>query len=197
MISHLPEGVIVNILSFLPLKEAARTSVLSSQWPDLWKHASNLVFVRKCYADKMAERYGLGHEYREWVDSVLKSHKAFTLKEFTISIVVKELTQCAITKWHKPLNSSRMEMLELNFRLLGGKDGAVLEEMLGEFSCDELKSVKELRVKNIEVSWEVIKMFLRKWPFALPLTIRGSIRLRGSLRFVKDFTVCSICPTRI
>lgn len=77
MISPLPEDVIVNILSFLPLNEAARTSVLSSQWPELWKHASNHVFVRKCYADKMAEWYGLGHEYHEWVDSVLKSHKAY------------------------------------------------------------------------------------------------------------------------
>lgn len=143
MISHLPEDVIANVLSFLSLKEAATTSVLSSQWSHLWKLASNLVFVSRSDADKMAELYGLGREYHEWLDSVLKSHKSFSLKEFTISVVVKESAQCAVTKWHELVNSRRVVRLELNFRLPGGKDGGVLEEILGESRC-ELKSLKEL-----------------------------------------------------
>ncbi|CAI0625854.1 unnamed protein product, partial [Linum tenue] len=38
--SKLPDDVVIHLLSFLNLKEAIRTSVLSGRWRDLWKSAN-------------------------------------------------------------------------------------------------------------------------------------------------------------
>jgi hypothetical protein len=44
MISALPEGVLLHILSLLPTKDAVRTSVLATKWKHLWKYLSAFHF---------------------------------------------------------------------------------------------------------------------------------------------------------
>ncbi|KAK3170487.1 hypothetical protein Dsin_032658 [Dipteronia sinensis] len=44
-VSRLPNDIIVNIFSRLSLREAARTSIVSSRWRYLWTFTANLVFV--------------------------------------------------------------------------------------------------------------------------------------------------------
>ncbi|XP_058724950.1 F-box/FBD/LRR-repeat protein At1g13570-like [Vicia villosa] len=50
MISGLPGNVIDVILSYLPIREAVRTSVLSKQWKNSWHTLPNLVFDGECMA---------------------------------------------------------------------------------------------------------------------------------------------------
>ena len=37
-----PDAILVKIIGFLPLKEAARTGILSKRWIDLWRYVANL-----------------------------------------------------------------------------------------------------------------------------------------------------------
>ncbi|CAI0546028.1 unnamed protein product [Linum tenue] len=46
-ISELPGNVVEHILTFLPLREAAKTSVLSSEWLNIWMNMPSLVFDDK------------------------------------------------------------------------------------------------------------------------------------------------------
>ncbi|CAN1264257.1 F-box/FBD/LRR-repeat protein At1g13570 [Linum perenne] len=61
-ISKLPHNVLDRILTFLPIKEAARTSVLSSKWRYQWRSIPHLVFdadfatFPKRYTCKLGER---------------------------------------------------------------------------------------------------------------------------------------------
>lgn len=43
-ITNLPEEIIIHILSFLPTKNAIRTSLLSTKWIRIWKNLTNLHF---------------------------------------------------------------------------------------------------------------------------------------------------------
>ncbi|KAM2049360.1 hypothetical protein EV2_008090 [Malus domestica] len=46
-ISELPDAVLCHILSFVPTKYAARTSILSTRWKDKWVSVPNLDFEHK------------------------------------------------------------------------------------------------------------------------------------------------------
>ncbi|KAK9078994.1 hypothetical protein SSX86_000663 [Deinandra increscens subsp. villosa] len=58
MISKLPQGIIETILCLLPIKEAVRTSILSSEWRYHWTKIPKLVFIEDAFqvsANEVAE----------------------------------------------------------------------------------------------------------------------------------------------
>ncbi|CAI0458695.1 unnamed protein product [Linum tenue] len=46
-ITNLPADVIQRILVFLPIKDAAKTSILTSKWRHLWRSIPQLVFDKR------------------------------------------------------------------------------------------------------------------------------------------------------
>lgn len=89
---QLPDEILVHILSFVTLKEAARTSVLSKRWMDVWMYVARLNFdgsevlkkmmIRTCNFEKHDSfRKRERHRYVEWVKKVLQSHKCLALDE--------------------------------------------------------------------------------------------------------------------
>lgn len=50
-ISDLPEMIMHHTLSFLPRKDAAKTSVLSKKWNSVWCSFPILDFDQTCYLD--------------------------------------------------------------------------------------------------------------------------------------------------
>ncbi|CAJ2675109.1 F-box/FBD/LRR-repeat protein At1g13570-like isoform X2 [Trifolium pratense] len=74
-ISCLPGHIIDRILSHLPIKEAVRTSVLSSKWMNKWYTIPNLVFDRKCISAIASEDpLVFESKYLKIVDHVLLLH---------------------------------------------------------------------------------------------------------------------------
>ncbi|PVH66419.1 hypothetical protein PAHAL_1G239500 [Panicum hallii] len=72
-IGALPDGVLEDILGFLPAQDAVRTCVLARRWRDLWKFAKALRVV-----GGDGKFLGSVKELREFVDYLLLSRRRHT-----------------------------------------------------------------------------------------------------------------------
>ncbi|KAL7084833.1 hypothetical protein ACP275_14G246100 [Erythranthe tilingii] len=187
-ISRLPDDILVAILSFLPLKEAARTTVLSSRWINLWKHISRLDFDAVSALVKIAIDYNLHGEesckYVEWVNRVIQSHKAETLKEFSVCFDLSPSAENAITQWLEFALVRHVEKLDLDVSAgslrVYTRDYAYyafpekfLKPPSQSSSRIDLKSLKALSLKYVKLSGEAIEFFLRNCPFLEKLVLHN------------------------
>jgi len=74
-ISWLPGDVADHILSYLPIRDAVRTSVLSTNWRKKWYTLPNLVFDRQCVsAEASQDPLVVESKFSKIVDHVLLLH---------------------------------------------------------------------------------------------------------------------------
>ncbi|CAL5383199.1 unnamed protein product [Camellia sinensis] len=91
LISNLPDGILVSILSQLEIEQAARTRALSHRWRYLWTFTSSLIF-KFCdwqIVDHEDKLFGLKcRQFVDWVNHILKFHRvsgpSFKLKYLKI-----------------------------------------------------------------------------------------------------------------
>nr|XP_033513676.1 F-box/FBD/LRR-repeat protein At1g16930-like [Nicotiana tomentosiformis] len=87
-ISQLPDEVLVHILSYLSVKEAADTSVLSKRWLILWRYVPRLDFDATKQLDEVAvdQKLQKRHmkKYVRWVNRTLQMCKGQRLDQFRV-----------------------------------------------------------------------------------------------------------------
>ncbi|KAL8526786.1 hypothetical protein ACS0TY_015848 [Phlomoides rotata] len=168
-LSGLPDDVLIDILSSLSLREAARTSVLSSRWTNLWRHSSCLNFD----GDELCndER----REYIDWVNSVLRSHKAPRLDEFRICFDLDESCRKAVTSWLEFAFARRVQRLELT--LVEYDFAELFRRSTSKAPSFNYKSLKSLCLSYVNVSGEDIELFLHNCPFLEQLIVRDSYKM--------------------
>ncbi|CAA0807408.1 Unknown protein [Striga hermonthica] len=190
LISRLPDDILLVILSFLPLKEAGRTSVLSSRWRNLWSYTLHLNFDDHSSMEKIMEDPEFGNvsvereKYVKWVDSVLQSHRGSTVKELRICFSLVKSATKSITKWLEFAFERHTEKLELN---LSDGDGVHPQHEMYVFpelcSSDSpykssgvfnFKPIKMLFLGCVQVSGETIEFLLRGCPLLEQLIVRAS-----------------------
>jgi hypothetical protein len=116
-ISCLPGHIIDNILSRLPIKEAVRTSVLSSKWMNKWHTIPNLVFDRKCVS-AIASQDPLVFEskYLKIVNHVLLLHNGpiniFKFSDCGRDLISESLVT-DIARWIRHLSAGSIKELVL------------------------------------------------------------------------------------
>lgn len=199
-ISKLPDEILVYILSFLTTSEAARTSVLSSRWKNLWKQISSLDFGEKLATMKW-------DEFVQWVNCALESRERCcditTLKEFRIcfdinrglnmkcidmkfelELALRKLGQ-PVSQWLEYACSRQVERLYLDFSASDYKNlmfpslnFPLFENFAnlrhGDFS---LKSLTSLSLKCVAVNDEDIKFILLSCPLLEQLIVHDSNEL--------------------
>ncbi|KAL9152938.1 hypothetical protein ABFS82_10G015700 [Erythranthe guttata] len=199
-ISQLTDEILVDILSLLTLKESARTSVLSSRWINLWKHTPSLVFDAQSALDRIAKRHKLleseRHKYVKWVNSIVRSHKSTTLKEFKIRFDLDRSSKNSITQWLQFAFDRQVQSLELDLDNYGdsSKYYRFPQEFLTLSSCiapklkppfdifrihhppvlGDFKSLKELSFRCIDFSDGMIEFFLHNCPLLECLVVHES-----------------------
>lgn len=193
-ISQLPDEILVFILSLLTLKEAARTSVLSSRWINLWKYTPRLDFDASASLDsiKRNSEKQLGRErvrYVNWVNRIMQLHQGLTLDEFRLCFDLDISSQTEIDKWLEYAFTRTVERLEVdlsshmthiygrhpsqccNFpdRLLNLDNG--LSKLI------EFGSLRVLCLKYVNITGEAIESFLHNCRFLERLVVVGSGKL--------------------
>jgi hypothetical protein len=120
-ISCLPDHIIIDqILSRLPIKEAGRTSVLSSEWRKKWSTQSNLVFDRQCVSAASSEDPSvIKIKFSRIIDHVLLLHSGpinkVKISDFGCGII--DMNSVAdIDRWILHLNKRSIKKLVLDFR---------------------------------------------------------------------------------
>lgn len=83
-ISSLPGHIIDQILSILPIKEAVRTSILSTKWRYKWATLPNLVFDSQCISDTSEDLLVIKSKLSRIIDHVLLLHSG-PIKKFKLS----------------------------------------------------------------------------------------------------------------
>lgn len=175
----MPDDIIVYILSLLPLKMAVATSAVSWRWSDLWKYTPNLILendilgaminvavrVPNCKRPRLVLR---SRKNVKWVNMVLKSHKALSLKELTLSLYVHKKSQFQYCKWLDFAFSRRVERLELDLQF----SSCDLDKILAKSSgC---RFLRELKLNRLSVSGKSLELFLGNCPSLERMIIESS-----------------------
>ncbi|XP_058772194.1 F-box/FBD/LRR-repeat protein At1g13570-like [Vicia villosa] len=116
LISDLPQSIIETILIQLPIRDAVRTSILSTKWRYKWSTITQLVFDEKCYPT-CHDRELVQKSVVEFITRLLFLHHGPIHK---FQIVNTSLQSCpAINQWI--LFLSRNDIKDLNLELGEGE----------------------------------------------------------------------------
>uniref|UniRef100_A0A1J3FLU4 F-box/LRR-repeat protein n=1 Tax=Noccaea caerulescens TaxID=107243 RepID=A0A1J3FLU4_NOCCA len=89
-VSKLPDELLYQIMSFLPTKDAAVTSVLSKRWLNLWKFNPNLEIDDSVFLhpeDGKGERAEIRQSFVDFVDRVLARQGDSPIKNFSLKCI--------------------------------------------------------------------------------------------------------------
>lgn len=111
IISDLPSSILERILSFLPLQDVVRTSILSTQWKDRWSTLPHLVFNAEAFKANFPISQQQDLITTRIIDKVLLQHTGPIL-HFTLSM--KYMKSCSdINHWIKFISSHGVENFTL------------------------------------------------------------------------------------
>jgi hypothetical protein len=137
-ISCLPGHIIDQILSLMPIKEAVRTSVLSSSWRNIWYTLPNLVFDKHCISVAASKDPSvINNKFLRIVDHVLLQHSG-PINKFMFSDnengLIRVCDVSDVHRWVLHLSRRSIKELELQFWL---KERYKIPWCL--FSCQSLR----------------------------------------------------------
>uniref|UniRef100_A0A0E0AG05 F-box domain-containing protein n=1 Tax=Oryza glumipatula TaxID=40148 RepID=A0A0E0AG05_9ORYZ len=124
-LSDLHTDILSRIISLLPLKEAARTSVLSNHWKNIWCSQENLVFrfcsvfsvhdhIKRCWT---SDGQRLNKElFIERIDAVLKQRSGLGVQTTAVFFDLENEHADHIDRWLNFALASKTKQLILDFK---------------------------------------------------------------------------------
>ncbi|GFP83559.1 putative F-box/LRR-repeat protein at5g02700, partial [Phtheirospermum japonicum] len=200
-ISTLSDEILLFILSLLTLEDAAKTSILSRRWRHLWSFTPTLDFDVKTSSVPLSMSFTGALEraledqrrnYVRWVDSVIMSHKAYTVEKFRLFFNLTKLHQQRIDEWLRHALARKVRTLELDLTNDCCRKGheyyqcyTFPYELLRDDSVD-FKFLEKLCTHYVNVKCEAVEFFLRNCPRLEHLSICRSGDLK-TLKIIRPF----------
>ncbi|XP_058727086.1 F-box/FBD/LRR-repeat protein At1g13570-like [Vicia villosa] len=140
-LSWLPGHVIDRILSYLPIEDAVRTSVLSSMWKKKWHTLPSIVFNTDCVSFAPFQNHSISNiKFLKMVDNVLLLHSGpinkFKIRNYNTKLICA-IPETDIDRWILHLIERSIQKLVLQISL---------EEQYkipwGLFSCQSLRDLR-------------------------------------------------------
>ncbi|KAL5562031.1 hypothetical protein UlMin_031778 [Ulmus minor] len=188
-ISYLPDDIMVQILSRLPLSDAVRMNVLSRNWEKLWSlNASILDFEA---AQKMKDmRWGRRdqtekNKYVKWVDQTLRKHQAGEVEELRICFDLNRSFSDYLDRWIEFAAEKRVKRFELDLSNIYGRvpgdayspNFLMPSAIPWENRKDRFNFLTDLALSAVDISGEGIESLLANFPCLERLRIRRLKRL--------------------
>ncbi|CAN6564089.1 unnamed protein product [Malus baccata var. baccata] len=116
------------MVSLLPLKEAAATSILSRRWRHVWASTTTLSFdavnfdvgdstiattIQRFLKLEKQARDQESHLYVNWVDHILGQHRGQCIERFRVCFFLQRNFAGSIAKWIQFAMEKRVQILEL------------------------------------------------------------------------------------
>lgn len=120
----LPEDIVSSIMSELTIKEAVRTSVVSSKWRQAWRCHPNLSFDISSVLGRKAERNQSANRYKrmlsikrfvDWVDYIMRKHSGFAVNKVSIKFELRKEHANRIDGWVLFAIASKARVVILDF----------------------------------------------------------------------------------
>ncbi|KAL5993058.1 hypothetical protein ACLOJK_013978 [Asimina triloba] len=197
-ISSLPDDILCHILYFLPLKPAARTSILSKRWKTLWTYVRALDFGSESDLPTTPK------SSIPIIERCLDLHKSKTVEKFQIHFCPGPKHSPLLNKWIRFAVDKNVQELHLELATGGEEDGdgdddfgyalpsflfrsqsitvlklhcCVLNPSLKSFTG--LKHLKTLNLVQVRVGDKALSRILSKCVFLETLCIWACHRLRN------------------
>ncbi|KAL3501250.1 hypothetical protein ACH5RR_035699 [Cinchona calisaya] len=168
------------------MKEAARTSVVSHRWENLWKFyggcldfddlGNSKMLLYECTGERdvRVER----RRYLNWVNQVLVSHQVPSIEQFRAYFELDKDHSTTIDSWIRFAAAKRVRRLELDLSSLFSSENVKELEEIYSFPMDQLlsgelnlKLLTSLRLIAINVCEEHVLGFLSECPLLEELSI--------------------------
>ncbi|KAH6755397.1 hypothetical protein C2S53_013849 [Perilla frutescens var. hirtella] len=194
------------ILSFMTMKEAGATSILSRRWKYLWTLMPRLdldgaeslkrMMRKSQYEDSPYKEFVVDNErsdYIRWVDRVVAvcSTTSTTLEEFRVFFDLTTNHAKHIDEWLRFALSRKVQRLQLKLRNeFTSAYGKYYEcynfpYKKGNFPND-FKFIKKLSTNCVNVSGEALELFLRNCPLLEQVSVSQSSQLKA-LKIIRTF----------
>ncbi|KAJ4723568.1 Fbd-associated f-box protein [Melia azedarach] len=198
LISRLPDDIVVEVINRLGnITEAARTSVLSSRWRDLWTFSNNLnLDPPKNICKSLEEIRESRPNYINWVHKVLELHRASTINIFRIHYDLYHPHTDVLTNWiHKAISKrGGVQHFELRLNLQGADKYPkyifpqecydILKSPHHDHGLSFISSLKSLSLTDVNITGEILHFFVYKCPLLERLRVAHSCAPEFALRIV-------------
>ncbi|KAK2975863.1 hypothetical protein RJ640_022651 [Escallonia rubra] len=206
-ISQLPDEVLASILSFLTMRDAAVTSLVSHRWQHLWEYFTGILTFDRPEEEwggvqenpKLLE--GLRSNYISWVNQVCNSHKGPTIDGFVVRYDLDIEFSQHLDKWVDFAIGKKTKKLELVLQsFLGGHRASKRYTFSDKFfdriktplGLSNIKYLRSLCFRIVNITGELIEHFLSHCPVLEQLCVQGSellvdLKVTGSLKHLEIY----------